>query len=91
MTSAAHTRILIAVSLLQGEEIGYLKASFSPAHFLPPLLLTFLYCMSSFFSSCLITVLAFVWFSLLHFSLLPCGHRVFYQGMQDGRKGRDTQ
>lgn len=36
MTSATHTGILIAVSLLWGEEIDYLKASPTPAYFHMP-------------------------------------------------------
>lgn len=51
MTSATHTGILIAASLLRGEEIDYLKASPSRPHFHVPFPLL---CAPSFFPSCLI-------------------------------------
>lgn len=49
MTSAEHTAILIATSLLQGEKIGYLRASTPP--FLPPYVSSHrpLFCRISFF------------------------------------------
>lgn len=51
MTSTTHTGILIAASLLRGEEIDYLKASPSRPHFHVPFPLR---CTPSFFPSCLI-------------------------------------
>lgn len=73
-----HTATLIAVSLLQGQKIGYLKAflsySFPPTSsfaafpvFPPSLLLILLHLIPCFLSSCLITLLfsGHIWYSLL--------------------------